>query len=61
MTVACEADFTTAPTLLDGAMGLTLTAEECNLAYWLTQVAQGTLRDRGITGHRDDALLIGVE
>lgn len=51
MTVAYETDFTTAPTLLDGAKSITLTAIECDLAYWLTQVAQGTLRDRGITGH----------
>ena len=53
MTVAYEADFTTAPTLLDGAKSLALTAEDCNLAYWISQVAQGTLRDRATTGHHE--------
>ncbi|CQR59783.1 VlmB-like protein [Streptomyces leeuwenhoekii] len=54
-TVAQEADWDTAPGLLDGAKELTLGPEECNLAYWITQVAQGTLRDRGVTGHHDSA------
>jgi hypothetical protein len=46
-----EADWDTAPGLLDGAMSLELTAEQCNLAYWLGAVAQGTLRGRVQTGH----------
>lgn len=46
-----EADWDTAPTLLDGAMHLTLTAGECDLAYWLSSVAQGTLRNRATTGY----------
>ncbi|MGR8012184.1 VlmB-like protein [Streptomyces hypolithicus] len=54
-TVAHEADWDTAPGLLDGAKELTLGPEECDLAYWITQVAQGTLRDRGVTGHHENA------
>ncbi|MGY1502768.1 VlmB-like protein [Streptomyces sp. QTS52] len=53
--VAPEADWDKAPGLLDGAKELTLGPEECNLAYWFTSVAQGTLRDRGETGHHVDA------
>ncbi|MBM9618668.1 ferritin family protein [Streptomyces zhihengii] len=55
--VAREADWDTAPGLLDGAKELTLGPEECDLAYWFTSVAQGTLRDRGETGHHVDALV----
>ncbi|MFG2000500.1 hypothetical protein ACGFNU_15270 [Spirillospora sp. NPDC048911] len=46
-----EADFDLAPNLLDGAMNLTLTTRDCDLAYWLTSVAQGTLLGRARTGH----------
>jgi hypothetical protein len=46
-----ETDWDTAPGLLDGAMTLTLTAAECDLAYWLNGVAQGTLVNRVATGH----------
>ncbi|MFJ4920606.1 VlmB-like protein [Streptomyces sp. NPDC088725] len=53
--VAPEAGWDTAPGLLDGAKELTLGPEECDLAYWFTSVAQGTLRDRGVTGHHVDA------
>ncbi|MET7848105.1 VlmB-like protein [Streptomyces avermitilis] len=53
--VAPEADWDKAPGLLDGAKDLTLGPEDCNLAYWFTSVAQGTLRDRGETGHHVDA------
>ncbi|MER7044665.1 ferritin family protein [Streptomyces jumonjinensis] len=52
---APETDFDSAPGLLDGARDLELTAEHCNLAYWITQVAQGTLRGRGVTGHAESA------
>ena len=38
------ADWDTAPGLLDGAMHLELTAQDCNLRYWLSAVPQGTLR-----------------
>jgi hypothetical protein len=50
-----EADWEKAPTLLDGAMNLNLTAEQCNLGYWFSAVAQGTLRGRAETGHAEDA------
>lgn len=57
--VAPEADWDKAPGLLDGAKELTLGPEECDLAYWFTSVAQGTLRDRGETGHHADAVVPG--
>ncbi|MFF9899284.1 VlmB-like protein [Streptomyces longispororuber] len=53
--VAPEADFDAAPGMLEGAMELTIGPKECNLAYWITQVAQGTLRERGVSGHHADA------
>lgn len=53
--IAPETDFDTAPGLLDGAKDLTLTAEQCDLPYWLANVAQGTLRGRTVSGHRDTA------
>ncbi|MGW7594698.1 hypothetical protein ACWGK9_37080, partial [Streptomyces rubiginosohelvolus] len=50
--VPVEADWDLAPNLLDGAQELTLTAEQCDLGYWLSAVAQGTLRDgRAERGH----------
>jgi hypothetical protein len=52
---AQEADWETAPGLLDGAKELALGPERCNLAYWITEVAQGTLKDRGVSGHHDRA------
>ncbi|MEU3555598.1 VlmB-like protein [Streptomyces fragilis] len=55
--VAPEADWDKAPGLLDGAKELTLGPRDCDLAYWFTSVAQGTLRDRGATGHHADALV----
>ncbi|MEU9133864.1 VlmB-like protein [Kitasatospora sp. NPDC048540] len=55
--VAPEADWDEAPGLLDGAKELTLGPDECNLAYWITEVAQGTLRERGVTGHHKSALV----
>jgi hypothetical protein len=39
-------DWDTAPGLLDGAMSLEMTAEECDLRYWLQAVPQGTLAGR---------------
>ncbi|MBB4893678.1 hypothetical protein FHS39_002709 [Streptomyces olivoverticillatus] len=50
-----EADFEQAPGLLDGATTLTLTADQCDLAYWLGHVAQGTLAGRAATGHAPEA------
>lgn len=52
-TVPTETGWDTAPGLLDGAMNLNLTPEQCNLAYWLTGVAQGTLAGRAATGHTE--------
>ncbi len=51
-----EADWDRAPGLLDGAANLTLTAQRCDLAYWLGAVAQGTLRGRAQTGHSPGAV-----
>jgi hypothetical protein len=48
--VPAEADWDKAPGLLDGAANLTLTVEQCDLAYWFSSVAQGTLRGRPL-GH----------
>ena len=49
--VPVEADWDEAPNLLEGAQELTLTAQQCDLAYWLTAVAQGTLKGRAERGH----------
>lgn len=49
--IPTEADFEAAPGLLEGAMNLTLTARDCDLRYWLSAVAQGTLIGRTETGH----------
>lgn len=48
-----EADWDLAPSLLDGAMNLELTAAQANLRYWLQAVPQGTLRGR-VDGHAPD-------
>lgn len=50
-----EADWDSAPGLLDGAKSLTMTARDCDLAYWLTNVAQGTLLGRAANGHALEA------
>jgi hypothetical protein len=55
--VAPEADWDKAPGLLDGAKELTLGPQECDLAYWFTSVAQGTLRERGASGHHENAVV----
>jgi hypothetical protein len=47
-----EADLEAAPGLLDGAMSLELTPQQCNLEYWIGAVAQGTLRGLAKGGHR---------
>lgn len=46
-----EAGWDTAPGLLDGAVNLVLTTKQCDLAYWLSSVAQGTLRGRATRGY----------
>ncbi|MFG3257414.1 VlmB-like protein [Streptomyces sp. NPDC048172] len=48
-----EADWEQAPSLLDGASHLTLTAADCDLRYWLGAVPHGTLRGN-VLGHADD-------
>lgn len=48
--IPVEADWDRAPGLLDGAGSLSLTVEQCDLAYWFSAVAQGTLRNRPL-GH----------
>lgn len=45
-TIPAEVDWDTAPSLLDGAMDLELTPQQCNLRYWLESVPAGTLRGR---------------
>ncbi|MFE1776024.1 VlmB-like protein [Streptomyces sp. NPDC059008] len=54
--IPAETDWDKAPGLLDGAMNLDLSAEQCNLAYWFRGVAQGTLRDRAESGHTADEI-----
>ncbi len=54
-----EANFDSAPGLLEGAMNLTLTTGDCDLAYWLANVAQGTLAGRAETGHAPAAITPG--
>lgn len=51
-----EADWDSAPGLLDGAMTVTLTVEQCDLPYWLAAVAQGTLRGRARLGRSAEAV-----
>jgi hypothetical protein len=41
-----EADWDSAPSLLDGAMHLEMTPQDCNLRYWLNAVPLGTLKGR---------------
>lgn len=50
--IPAEADWEHAPSLVDGAMSLELTAEACDLQYWLRSVPQGTLRGHAL-GHAD--------
>jgi hypothetical protein len=51
-----EADWDRAPGLLDGAMNLELTPAQCNLEYWLSAVAQGTLAGL-VGGHTPGAAI----
>jgi hypothetical protein len=46
VTVPVEADWERAPSLLSGAATVELTVADCDLAYWFSAVAQGTLRGR---------------
>lgn len=54
--IPAEADWDRAPSLIDGAMSLELTARTANLRYWLQAVPQGTLLGRP-DGH-DPALAV---
>jgi hypothetical protein len=45
-----EADWDSAPSLLEGAKSLELTAAQCNLKYWLGTVPNATLRGH-VLGH----------
>jgi hypothetical protein len=49
--IPVETNWDEAPGLLDGAMKLNLTTAQCDLPYWLTGVAQGTLAGRARTGY----------
>ncbi|MGC0380139.1 MULTISPECIES: VlmB-like protein [unclassified Streptomyces] len=53
--IPVEADWDEAPGLLEGAGSLALTVEQCDLAYWFSAVAQGTLRNRPL-GYSPSAL-----
>lgn len=55
-TTPCEADWDHAPGLLDGAMTLEMSTQDCDLSYWLSAVAQGTLRGRVQTGHARETI-----
>ena len=46
-----ETSWETAPSLVDGATSVHLTAKTCNLDYWFSAVAQGTLAGL-VAGHR---------
>jgi hypothetical protein len=54
VTIPREADWLEAPTLIEGASRLELTPRDCDLDYWLTAVAQGTLRGM-VRGHSPTA------
>lgn len=49
-----EADWNAAPTLLEGAAQLELTAAECHLDYWFSAGPRGTLQGL-VNGHLPDA------
>ncbi len=49
--IPTETAWDSAPTLLDGAKNLVLTAEQCDLPYWFGAVAQGTLLNRAERGY----------
>src|SRR5215471_4761327 len=46
--VGRAADWNDAPSLIEGATQLELSAAECNLDYWFSSVARGTLK--GLVG-----------
>jgi hypothetical protein len=48
------ADWERAPNILDGAISSELSPSDCNVEFWLTSVAQGSLKGL-VRGHRPDA------
>jgi hypothetical protein len=52
-TIPPEADWSSAPGVLEGARTLELTPEQCDLDYWFTAVAGGSLRGL-VRGHAPD-------
>lgn len=56
--IAPEADWDLAPNVLEGARELRLSPEQCDLDYWIANVAQGTLKGL-VNGHHPDAVTPG--
>ena len=54
--IPVHADFENAPGLLEGASTIELSPEECDLEFWLSAVAQGTLRGL-VRGRRPDSIV----
>jgi len=52
--IAAEADWEQAPSLLDGAVDVELSLHECDIEYWLRNVAQGSVMGT-VRGRRPDA------
>ncbi|MFS8202245.1 VlmB-like protein [Streptomyces sp. CWNU-52B] len=57
--IPAEADWENAPSLVEGATNLELTAAACDLRYWLRSVPQGTLRGQ-VLGHAPDVRPLDV-
>ncbi|WP_424217655.1 VlmB-like protein (plasmid) [Streptomyces sp. BI20] len=57
--IPSEADWERAPSLMDGALHLELSAATCDLRYWFGAVPQGTLRGR-VLGHAEDVAPLDV-
>ncbi|MEU2506625.1 VlmB-like protein [Streptomyces sp. NPDC007863] len=57
--IPVEADWDQAPSLMEGALNLELSAATCDLSYWLNAVPQGTLRGR-VLGHSDSVRPLDV-
>lgn len=54
--IMVEADWNKAPDLLEGAMRLALTPEDCDLDYWIRNAAQGTWRGL-VNGHAPEDII----
>jgi len=54
--IAAEADWDHAPSLLDGAVDVELSLHECDIEYWLRNVAQGSVMGM-VRGRRPDAVI----